>query len=196
MTSSGCRASGSTPAGGATSSPTTRARRWPASRFPSSRSPAGRMFRYRRRTWRRSAGRTARLLISGWRRRRVRGEAAFFPPQESASPPEIAGSIVQGKDYSLSQGARVGVLRRSHTADARPHVEVDLAGSRNRQGPVFGDPRLAPQRLGQQAFPAPSLFDMVGRRIMISGTYLTAAAGWSGSLRIAGAAATPPGPCG
>jgi hypothetical protein len=47
------------------------------------------------------SGRTARLLIFGWRRGGCGG--LLFPPQESASPPEIAGSIVQGKGYSLSR---------------------------------------------------------------------------------------------
>ena len=33
-------------------------------------------------------------------------------------------------------------------------MAVDLAGPWQRTGPVYGDPRLAPQRLGQQAFQA------------------------------------------
>jgi hypothetical protein len=97
------------------------------------------------------SGRTARLLIFGWGRGGCGGRLLF------ASPPEIAGSIVQGKGYSLSRefaSAYFGDLIQrmlGHT------VEIDLAGSRNRQGPVFGDPRLAPQRLGQQAVKAKML---------------------------------------
>jgi putative restriction endonuclease len=61
---------------------------------------------------------------------------------------------VQGKGYDLSRelaSAYFGDLIQrmlGHT------VGIDLAGPWNRQGPVFGDPRLAPQRLGQQAFKA------------------------------------------
>jgi len=33
-------------------------------------------------------------------------------------------------------------------------VDLDLTQSWHRSGPVFGDPRLAPNRLGQQAFKA------------------------------------------
>jgi putative restriction endonuclease len=84
----------------------------------------------------------------------VRRGGCFLPPQESASPPEIAASIVQGKGYSLSRelaSAYFGDLIQQMLGHT---VKIDLAGPRNRQGPVFGDPRLAPQRLGQQAFKA------------------------------------------
>jgi putative restriction endonuclease len=33
-------------------------------------------------------------------------------------------------------------------------LEIDFPAPWHRQGPVFGDPRLAPYRLGQQAFQA------------------------------------------
>lgn len=42
-------------------------------------------------------------------------------------------------------------------------------GPWNRQGPVFGDPRLAPQRLGQQAFKA-LLLVAYDRRCAITGS--------------------------
>jgi putative restriction endonuclease len=84
------------------------------------------------------------------------GAGCFFPPEESASPPDFAAIIMQGKGYDLSRElapAYFGDLMQpmlGHT------VEIDRAGSRNRQGPVFGDPRLAPRRLGQQAVKAQS----------------------------------------
>ena len=47
-------------------------------------------------------------------------------------------------------------------------VEIDLGEPWHRPGPVYGDPRLAPQRLGQQAFQAVVL-SAYGRRCAITG---------------------------
>jgi putative restriction endonuclease len=97
-------------------------------------------------------------------------DVCFFPPDESAPPPpDFAANIVQGKGYDLSRepaAAYFGDLIQrmlGHT------VEIDLAGPWNRQGPVFGDPRLAPQRLGQQAFKARVLV-AYDRRCAITGS--------------------------
>ncbi len=48
-------------------------------------------------------------------------------------------------------------------------VEIDFSEPWHRQGPVFGDPRLAPLRLGQQAFQAVVL-NAYGRRCAITGS--------------------------
>ncbi len=50
-------------------------------------------------------------------------------------------------------------------------VEIDLAQAWHRPGPVFGDPRLAPYRLGQQAFKAVVL-DAYQRQCAITGTHI------------------------
>ncbi|WP_233559175.1 HNH endonuclease [Micromonospora radicis] len=47
-------------------------------------------------------------------------------------------------------------------------VEVDLSRPWHRPGPVYGDPRLVPQRLGQQSFKAVVL-GAYGRRCAITG---------------------------
>ena len=76
---------------------------------------------------------------------------------------------MQGKSYDLSgepAAAYFGDLIQrmlGHT------VDIDFAGPWNQQGPVFGDPRMAPQRLGQQAFEARVLV-AYGRRCAITGS--------------------------
>ena len=79
----------------------------------------------------------------------------FFPEDVTvAPPPGFAANIVQGKGYDLAEASA-----RSYFGDLLElllglSVEVDLARPWHRPGPVFGDPRLAPYRLGQQAFKA------------------------------------------
>jgi hypothetical protein len=50
-------------------------------------------------------------------------------------------------------------------------VEVDFSEPWHRPGPVFGDPRLAPYRLGQGSFNA-VILDTYHRRCAISGTHI------------------------
>ncbi len=50
-------------------------------------------------------------------------------------------------------------------------MELDLAEPWHRPGPVFGDPRLAPYRLGQQAFKA-VVMDAYHRQCAITGTHI------------------------
>ena len=47
-------------------------------------------------------------------------------------------------------------------------IELDFSQPWHRSGPVFGDPRLAPYRLGQQAFKA-KVLDAYHRRCAITG---------------------------
>lgn len=70
------------------------------------------------------------------------------------APPDFASNIVQGKGYDLAapEAAYFHELV-ARLLDAR-HVEGDLTQPWQRKGPVFGDPRLVPQRLGQEAFQA------------------------------------------
>lgn len=80
-------------------------------------------------------------------------DAVFFPDSRIAGPPPgFASNIVQGKSYDLSGPAGdyfQDLLRRMDIRD-----DMDLSQPWHRDGPVFGDPRLAPRRLGQQAFQA------------------------------------------
>ena len=56
----------------------------------------------------------------------------FSPPQESASPPDFAASIVQGKGYSLSRELASVYFGNLIQQMLGHTVEIDLAGSRNR----------------------------------------------------------------
>jgi hypothetical protein len=87
------------------------------------------------------SGRTARLLRFGWRRRRVRG--LLLPAGGVRVGACLRGQHRAGQGLRPQQGARVGVLRRSHTADSRPHGRDRPCRFLDRQGPVLGDPRLA-----------------------------------------------------
>ncbi|ACZ91343.1 HNH endonuclease [Streptosporangium roseum] len=80
-------------------------------------------------------------------------DTRFFDPPASA-PPDFAPNIVQGKGYDLAV-PEAGYFRElvARLLDGR-HVEGDLTQPWRREGPVFGDPRLVPQRLGQGAFQA------------------------------------------
>jgi putative restriction endonuclease len=99
-------------------------------------------------------------------------DVRFFPADAIADPPpQFAPNIVQGKSYDMAEPAVAGyfadVLQRTLGAA----VELDFSQPWHRTGPVFGDPRLAPYRLGQQSFKAVVL-DSYHRRCAISGTHI------------------------
>jgi putative restriction endonuclease len=83
-------------------------------------------------------------------------DVQFFPPDELAGPPpEFAPNIVQGKTYDLASDPYAGgYFRDLITRVLGVDLEVDVTVPWHRPGPVYGDPRLAPCRLGQQAFQA------------------------------------------
>jgi len=80
-------------------------------------------------------------------------DVRFFPPDAIAEPPpRFAPNIVQGKSYDLadqSVAPYFGVLLQLLLGGAV--VELDFSQPWHRPGPVFGDPRLAPYRLGQRS---------------------------------------------
>ena len=99
-------------------------------------------------------------------------DVRFFPADAIADPPpQFARNIVQGKSYDMADPAVAGyfadILQRTLGAT----VELDFSRPWHRSGPVFGDPRLAPYRLGQQSFKAVVL-DSYHRRCAISGTHI------------------------
>ncbi|MFG1825575.1 HNH endonuclease [Microbispora bryophytorum] len=79
----------------------------------------------------------------------------FFYPEDRVAgpPPDFASNIVQGKSYDLTTHPAADyfydLLNRAGIGG-----NVDLSESWHRDGPVFGDARLAPRRLGQRAFQA------------------------------------------
>jgi putative restriction endonuclease len=123
-----------------------------------------------------------RLRIGGYRRRPIQGEedpeigcifvrdVVFFDAGVSADPPPaFAPNVVQGRGYDLARPEFIDYFRDLlHRMVGTVAVEVDLEGPWHRPGPVYGDPRLAPQRLGQQAFQAVVL-DAYDRRCAITG---------------------------
>jgi putative restriction endonuclease len=101
-------------------------------------------------------------------------DVRFFPQDAIAEPPPgFARNIVQGKSYNLADQAVApyfDMLMQSLLGGAV--VELDFSQPWHRPGPVFGDPRLAPYRLGQRSFQAVVL-NAYRRRCAISGTHIT-----------------------
>jgi putative restriction endonuclease len=99
-------------------------------------------------------------------------DVRFFPHNATVeAPPRFAPNIVQGKSYDLADPT-VG----PYFADLLHRIlgvtaELDFGQPWHRPGPVLGDPRLAPYRLGQQSFKAVVL-DAYHRRCAISGTHI------------------------
>jgi putative restriction endonuclease len=98
-------------------------------------------------------------------------DARFFPDDAVADPPQFARNIVQGKSYDLADPAVAGYFADILQLTLGAAVELDFSQPWHRAGPVFGDPRLAPYRLGQQSFKAVVL-DSYHRRCAISGTHI------------------------
>jgi putative restriction endonuclease len=88
----------------------------------------------------------------------------FFPETSIVAPPEdFAPNIVQGKTYDLADPNTRERFQQLLAMVLEGPVEIDFAMPWHRPGPVFGDPRLAPQRLGQRAFQAVVLDAYHGR---------------------------------
>jgi putative restriction endonuclease len=96
-------------------------------------------------------------------------DTRFFAPEDTAGPPpDFAANIVQGKTYDLATPSTASyfeqVMRRLLDAPVNP----DEVPPWHRPGPAYGDPRLAPYRLGQHAFQA-KVLDAYSRRCSITG---------------------------
>ncbi len=97
------------------------------------------------------------------------GDARFFVHDAvAAAPPDFASNIVQGKGYDLAEDAYGGYFLDLVRLLVGSSVEVDLSAPWRLDGPVCGDPRLRPQRLGQQSFKAVVL-DAYGHRCAVTG---------------------------
>ncbi|WP_233514029.1 HNH endonuclease [Micromonospora craterilacus] len=82
-------------------------------------------------------------------------------------PPDFASNLVQGKSYDLANPSAVDYFTPLIRRLLGVAVEVDHSRPWHRPGPVYGDPRLVPQRLGQQSFKAVVL-GAYGRRCAIT----------------------------
>jgi len=79
----------------------------------------------------------------------------FFPVNATYEPPPgFASSIVQGKSYDMAEPQVSGYFADLMQLVLGREIEIDLRQPWHDTGPVFGDPRLAPYRLAQQAFKA------------------------------------------
>ena len=78
-----------------------------------------------------------------------------FPTDTSAEPPPgFAPNVVQGKGYDLAVSPALSYFEELLRRLLQVNVDIDLSGPWHRGGPVYGDCRLTPQRLGQRAFQA------------------------------------------
>ncbi len=97
----------------------------------------------------------------------VRDVSFFAAGHELEPPPAFAPNIVQGKSYPLDEEPGF-----SYFEEALRRMLAPLPGSLDvawhRPGPVYGDPRLTPHRLGQHSFQAVVL-DAYHRRCAITG---------------------------
>jgi putative restriction endonuclease len=96
-------------------------------------------------------------------------DTKFFHDEEIAdAPPDFAPNVVQGKSYDFGYPAEDGYFCNLVDRLLGLRIEVDLSQPWHRPGPIYGDPRLVPQRLGQQSFQAVVL-QAYGRRCAITG---------------------------
>jgi putative restriction endonuclease len=99
-------------------------------------------------------------------------DVRFFPENATmAPPPRFTPNIVQGKSYDLADSSVAPYFAELLRLTLGTAVELDFSQPWHRPGPVFGDPRLAPYRLGQSSFKAVVL-DAYHRRCAISGTHI------------------------
>lgn len=101
----------------------------------------------------------------------VRDVRFFAADATVEAPPRFAPNIVQGKSYDLADQSVAPYFRVLLQLLLGGVVELDFSQPWHRPGPVFGDPRLAPYRLGQRSFQAVVL-DAYHRRCAISGTHI------------------------
>jgi putative restriction endonuclease len=100
-------------------------------------------------------------------------DVRFFPPDEVfPAPPEFSSNIVQGKRYELAERSVEPYFTDLFARLLGGAVEVDVSQPWHRDGPVFGDPRLSPYRLGQRSFQAVVLA-AYNRRCAITGTKIS-----------------------
>jgi putative restriction endonuclease len=82
-------------------------------------------------------------------------DVTFFPDNMAFEPPPgFASNIVQGKTYDLADRQVSGYFADLMQFVLGKAIEIDFSQPWHAPGPVFGDPRLTPYRLAQQAFKA------------------------------------------
>lgn len=84
----------------------------------------------------------------------VRDVTFFAEDMAQDPPPGFALNIVQGKGYDLGDSQAERYFADLMQLVLGQPIEFDFSRPWHSTGPVFGDPRLAPYRLAQQAFKA------------------------------------------
>jgi putative restriction endonuclease len=82
-----------------------------------------------------------------WHRGKCRGYLLSWRP-------EFAPNIVQGKSFSLAEEPAASYFEEALRRLLGHDLGGDLETAWHLPGPVFGDPRLSPRRLGQRSFQA------------------------------------------
>jgi putative restriction endonuclease len=96
-------------------------------------------------------------------------DTTFFAADEPAEPPPgLKPNVVQGRGYDLDDPQFAGYFWELLGRLLGVGGAIDTAGPWRGSGPTYGDPRLTPQRLGQQAFQAVVL-RAYSRRCAITG---------------------------
>ncbi|MDG4828137.1 HNH endonuclease [Solwaraspora sp. WMMD1047] len=99
-------------------------------------------------------------------------DVKFFTDGATADPPpDFSSNLTQGKTYDLSTGGYreyFDMLLGWLTGTA---VEVDQSEPWHRPGPVYSDPRLSRQRLGQGSFQV-AVIEAYQRRCAVTGSRL------------------------
>ncbi len=108
-----------------------------------------------------------RQLVDRYRRARIPHEKdpligcilvrdpRFFPEELQVDPPsDFAPNLVQGKSFDLATRIDSPYFGELLDKILGAHAEIDITAPWHRPGPVYSDPRLAPQRLGQRSFQA------------------------------------------
>jgi putative restriction endonuclease len=97
-------------------------------------------------------------------------DVRFFDPTDTAGPPPEWGSgIMQGKAYDIDDPRYAGYFDILAARVLGSPVDLDLTSPEwHRAGPMFSDPRLRRERLGQGGFRA-AVFNAYNRRCAITG---------------------------
>lgn len=96
-------------------------------------------------------------------------DVKFFPDESTVDPPpRFASNVVQGKTYDLAEPAWGDYFELLVHRLIGTTIDLDPSQPWHRPGPMYGDPRLVPQRLGQQSFKAVVL-GAYSRRCAVTG---------------------------
>jgi putative restriction endonuclease len=96
-------------------------------------------------------------------------DVVFFADEMSVvPPPDFASNLVQGRTYDVAQPAYRPYFDLVFSQLLGHEIVIDPDTPWHLSGPVYGDPRLAPYRLGQRSFQA-AVMDAYDYRCAVTG---------------------------